>query len=49
MVRSAMKARSRLIVLSAAALLTGSATADFTPYVGEQQSGLRQRARLRQW
>ena len=32
-----MKATSRLIVLSAAAVLSGCATADFTPYVGEQQ------------
>jgi hypothetical protein len=32
-----MKAASRLVTLSIAALLTGCATADFTPYVGEQQ------------
>jgi hypothetical protein len=32
-----MKPASRLVTLSIAAVLTGCATADFTPYVGEQQ------------
>jgi len=35
-----MKAASRLVTLSIAALLTGCATADFMPYVGAQQNWL---------
>ena len=37
-----MERASRLVTLSIAALLTDCATADFTPYVGAQQTGLQQ-------
>jgi hypothetical protein len=37
-----------LVTVSIAALLTGCATADFTPNVGEQQKWPKPRARLSQ-